>query len=131
MNIAAIGFVINAVADACLFRVPETCIFNSGYIPLTFKIEKSEMGSSGSKGNNGFSASQRDLQSIVHPHFFDAIGAISTIIVLAGLVSYYLYIKNRQRSIMNRGLPCWDPEKLEISPHSGDGPILALVNEIG
>ena len=99
--------------------------------PLKFKVEKSEMGSSSSKGNNGFSASQRDLQSIVHPHFFDTIGAISTIVVLASLVSYYLYIKNRQRSIMDRRLPGWDPEKLEISSHSGDGPILALVNEIG
>jgi hypothetical protein len=89
------------------------------------------MGSASSTGSSGFSTSQRDLQSIIHPHSFDTIGAISTIVVLAGLVSCYLYIKNQRRSIMDTGLPCCDPEQLEISPHSCDGPILALVNEIG
>src|SRR5271170_5711403 len=110
---------------------PKPAYLTQDVSTLKFKVEKSQMGSSSSKGNDGFSASQRDLQSIVHPHFFDTIGPISTLVVLAGLVSYYLYVKNRQRSIMDRGLPCWDPEKLEISPHSGDGPILALVNKIG
>jgi len=91
------------------------------------------MGNTSSKGSDGFSASQRDLQSIIHPHFHDTLGAISIIVVLAGLVSCYLYIKNRQRSItMGTNLPPWDPEKLEISPsHSGDEAVLALVNEIG
>jgi hypothetical protein len=87
------------------------------------------MGSTSSTGSDGFSTSQRDLQSIIHPNSFDTIGAISTIFVLAGLVSCYLYIKNWRRT-MDGGLPCYDPEQPDISPHSCDGPILALVNEI-
>jgi len=110
---------------------PKLAYLNQVASPLNFKVEKSEMGTKSSKGSDGFSASQRDLHSIIGHHFRNQIATISAIVVLACLVSCCLYIKNRKRSIMNTGRPNWDPEKLENSPYSGDWAILALVNKIG